>query len=59
MYKCTNPAVIKAIYREMTKDELKAELKIILEKAKEETNCNKKQMFKSLYQYAQDLILSR
>ena len=59
MYKCTNPAVIKAIYREMTKDELKAELKIILEKAKEETNCNKKQMFKSLYQYAQALILSR
>ena len=59
MYKRTNPAVIKAIYREMTKDELKAELKIILEKAKEETNCNKKQMFKSLYQYAQALILSR
>ena len=43
----------------MTKDELKAELKIILEKAKEETNCNKKQMLKSLYQYAQALILSR
>jgi len=43
----------------MTKEELKAELKIILEKAKEETNCNKKQMYKSLYKYAQSLILSR
>ena len=59
MYKRTNPAVIRAIYREMTKDELKAELKVILEKAKEETNCNKKQMLKSLYQYAQSLILNR
>ena len=59
MYKRTNPAVIRAIYREMSKDELKAELKVILEKAKEETNSNKKQMLKSLYQYAQSLILSR
>ncbi len=59
MYKRTNPAVIRTILKEMTKEELKAELKIILEKAKEETNCNKKQMYKSLYQYAQSLILSR
>ena len=59
MYKRTNPAVIRAIYREMSKDELKVELKVILEKAKEETNSNKKQMLKSLYQYAQSLILSR
>ena len=59
MYKRTNPAVIRAIYREMSKDELKAELKVILEKAKAETNRNNKQMLKSLYQYAQSLILSR
>ncbi len=59
MYKRTNPAVIRTILREMTKEELKAELKIILEKAKEETNGNKKQMLKSLYQYAQSLILCR
>ena len=59
MYKRTNPAVIRAIYREMTKDELEAELKVILEKVKEETSSNKKQMLKSLYQYAQSLILSR
>ena len=59
MYKRTNPAVIRAIYREMSKDELKAELQVILEKAKEETSSNKKQMLKSLYQYAQFLILSR
>ena len=59
MYKRTNPAVIRAIYREMTKDELEAELKVILEKVKEETNSNKKQMLKSLYQYAKSLILSR
>lgn len=59
MYKRTNPAVIKAIYREMSKEELEAELKVILEKVKEETNCNKIQMLKSLYQYAQSLILSR
>ncbi len=59
MYKRTNPAVIRAIYREMSKDELEAELKVILEKAKEETNSNKKQMYKSLYQYAKSLILSR
>jgi len=59
MYKRTNPAVIRAILREMTKDELKAELKVILEKAKEETSSNRKQMLKSLYQYAQSLILSR
>jgi hypothetical protein len=43
----------------MSKDELKAELKVILEKAKEETSSYKKQMLKSLYQYAQSLILSR
>jgi hypothetical protein len=59
MYKRTNPAVIRAIYREMSKDELKAELKVILEKVKEETTSNRKQMLKSLYQYAQSLILSR
>jgi hypothetical protein len=59
MYKSANPAVIRAIYREMSKDELKAELKVIIEKAKEETSSNKKQMLKSLYQYAQSLILSR
>jgi hypothetical protein len=59
MYKRTNPAVIRAIYREMSKDELKAELKVILEKAKEEKIGNKIQMLKSLYQYAQFLILSR
>jgi hypothetical protein len=59
MYKRTNPAVIRAIYREMSKDELKAELKVILEKAKEEKIGNKIQMLKSLYQYAQSLILSR
>ncbi|NDF60769.1 MAG: hypothetical protein EB100_06770 [Crocinitomicaceae bacterium] len=59
MYNRTNPAVIRAIYREMSKDELKAELKVILEKAKEETSSYKKQMLKSLYQYAQSLILSR
>jgi hypothetical protein len=59
MYKRTNPAVIRAIYREMSIDELKAELKVILEKAKEETSSYKKQMLKSLYQYAQSLILSR
>jgi hypothetical protein len=59
MYKRTNPAVIRAILREMTKEELNAELKSILENAKEETNCNKKHMYKSLYQFAQSLILSR
>ena len=59
MYKRTNPAVIRAIYREMSKDELKTELKVILEKAKEETSSNKKQMLKILYQYAKSLILSR
>ncbi len=59
MYKRTNPAVIRAIYREMNKDELKAELRVILEKVKEETSSNKKQMLKSLYQYAQSLILRR
>ncbi len=59
MYKRTNPSVIRAIYREMTKDELEAELKVILEKVKEETSSNKKQMLKSLYQYAQSLILTR
>jgi hypothetical protein len=59
MYKRTNPAVIRAIYREMSKDELKAELKVILEKVKEETSSNRKLMLKSLYQYAQSLILSR
>ncbi len=59
MYKRTNLAVIRAILREMTKEELKAELIIILEKVKEETSSNKKQMLKSLYQYAQSLILSR
>jgi hypothetical protein len=59
MYKRTNPAVIRAIYREMSKEELEAELKVILEKVKEETNCNKIQMLKSLYKYAQSFILSR
>ena len=59
MYKRTNPAVIKSIFREMSKEELIAELQVILEKVKEETSSNKKQMFKSLYQYAQSLILSR
>ena len=59
MYKRTNPAVIRAIYREMNKDELKAELRVILEKVKEETSSNKKQMLKSLYQYTQFLIKSR
>ncbi|MFN5444873.1 MAG: hypothetical protein ACK48V_11685 [Crocinitomicaceae bacterium] len=59
MYKRTNPAVIRAFYREMSKDELKAELNVIFEHARTETNCNKKQMLKSLYQYAQSLILSR
>ena len=59
MYKRTNPAVIRAILREMTKDELKAELNVILEHARKETKANRKQMFKSLYQYVQALILSR
>ncbi len=59
MYKRTNPAVIRAIYREMTKDELKAELNVIFEHARTETKVNRKQMFKSLYLYAQSLILSR
>jgi hemoglobin-like flavoprotein len=59
MYKRTNPAVIRAIYREMSKDELKAELNVIFEHARTETKANRKQMLKSLYQYAQSLILSR
>jgi hypothetical protein len=59
MYKRTNPAVIRAILREMTKDELKAELNVIFELAKVETKTNKKQMLISLYQYAQSLIKSR
>ncbi len=59
MYKRTNPAVIRAIYREMSKDELKAELNVIFELAKVETKSNKKQMLISLYQYAQSLIKSR
>ena len=59
MYKRTNPAVIKSIFRDMSKEELIAELQVLLEKVKEDTSSNKKQMFKSLYQYAQALILSR
>jgi hypothetical protein len=43
----------------MTKDELKAELNVIFEHARTETKVNRKQMLKSLYQYAQSLILSR
>ncbi len=59
MYKRTNPAVIRAIYRQMTLDELKAELETIQQKANKEQDLNKKKMLISLYQYAQSLILSR
>ena len=59
MYKRTNPAVIRAILREMTKNELKDELNVIIEQVKKETKANRKQMLISLYQYAQSLIKSR
>ena len=59
MYKRTNPAVIRAILREMSKDELKAELNVIFEHARTETKANRKQILKSLYQYTQFLIKSR
>ena len=59
MYKRTNPAVIRAIYRQMTLDELKAELETIQQKANKEQDLNKKKMLISLYQYAKSIILSR
>jgi hypothetical protein len=59
MYKRTNPAVIKAILREMNKNELKAELNVIFENARTETKANRKQMFISLYHYTKSLIKSR
>jgi hypothetical protein len=59
MYKRTNPAVIRAILREMTRNELKNELNVIFEHARTETKANKKQMLISLYQYTQSLIKSR